>query len=459
LDLAHICRYLVIVSNDWPAVNDDEEDEEREERTKRFLLDEAQRAIDLRSKDREFHGLEREFLHHQAQMLIDYNKSKDIQHPRDLGDTREQILRKFLLNNGLLPRRYGVSQTRARVASTTGHATGEMDIVLFDPIDSISLMIREGIYETLPVESVYGIIQVKSRLNKREINDGLENVASFKRLHREPEVQSPFLIFPQQERARRGFGLLFAYDSDLDWLDIIREIEAFSKARPNAEWCNGIFILNKGAFFHGDETQATYMNLALEKISKRTMHGRPDRQNQCLYQFYSILLHLLRTTEIQPANANSYFRLPLVADALSYEFSMGAFAELGRCEQHGDYQRKITPDKLRRVIDWCKSAEPINWIKATDIAYGKSGDNLEAYARQPGDVRIYNPENLPLTDILVMDRDYQGKTIKVLAYDQIQTAGMVIYIPYYYTVTEGIISGCPKCPPPQIPPADSDPKS
>ena len=177
------------------------------------------------------------------------------------------------------------------------------------------------------------------------------------------------------------------------------------------------------------------------------MHGRPDRQNQCLYKFYYVLLHLLRTTDIQPANADAYFRLPLVADALSYEFSLGAFAELGDCEQHGDYQRKIAPEKLQKLIDWCKTAEPINWIRATDIAYGKPGDDAEAYARQPGDVRIYNPENLPLPDILVMDRQYGDKTIKVLAFDQIQSAGLVIYIPYYYSVTEGIVSGCPKCPP------------
>jgi hypothetical protein len=199
------------------------------------------------------------------------------------------------------------------------------------------------------------------------------------------------------------------------------------------------------------------MNSFLETVSKVTMHGRPDRQNQCLYRFYSILLHLLRTTDIQPANADSYFRLPLVADALSYEFTTGAFAELGHCERHGDYQRKIAPDKLQRVIDWCKNAEAISWVKATDIAYGKPGDNAEAYARQPGDVRIYNPENLPLTDILVMDKDYGDKRIKVLAFDQIQSAGMLIYVPYYYSITEGIISGCPECPPPQIPPATPHP--
>jgi hypothetical protein len=53
------------------------DDEEREERTKQYLLDEARRAIALRTKDREFHGLEREFLYLQARMLVDYDETKD----------------------------------------------------------------------------------------------------------------------------------------------------------------------------------------------------------------------------------------------------------------------------------------------------------------------------------------------------------------------------------------------
>ena len=51
---------------------------------------------------------------------------------------------------------------------------------------------------------------------------------------------------------------------------------------------------------------------------------------------------------------------------------------------------------------------PINWIKAIDLGYGQPGDNQAAYDRQPGDVRIYNPENLPLADILVAEDQGRG---------------------------------------------------
>jgi len=425
-------------------------DDAREEKTKAYMLDQAKRAIALRSKDREFHGLEREFMYHQSQMLIDYDKSKDVKHPRDVGNVREVILREFLANSGYLPKRYGVSQNSTRAASPTGHISKEIDIFLYDPLDSVCLMNREHVYEVLPIECVYGVIQVKSRLNKKEIKDGLENLASFKRLDRPSATQAKISSLDPRH-SKRGFGILFAYDSDLEWLEIVQEIETFAKKQPNHLWCNGVFILNRGAILHGDDKSSKFENVDLEKISTPKMYGFPDRQGQCLYQFHSLLLSLLRNTTINPAKFDSYFRLPLVAGDHSYEFYFGGFAEFGTCDKHGDYQRKMEADQLTKVIEWCSTSTPINWIRATDIAYGKPGDNEEAYARQPGDVRIYNPENLPLSDILVRDSTLNdsktGATLitKALSFDQIRCAGMTVYIPYYYSIKEGIINICPKC--------------
>jgi len=144
-----------------------------------------------------------------------------------------------------------------------------------------------------------------------------------------------------------------------------------------------------------------------------------------------------------------YFRLPLTAGDYSYEYLLGSFAEFGHCEEHGDFARIYTPEKLEKVITWCRAAEPINWIKATDLAYGKPGDNIEAYERQPGDVRIYNPEGLGLSEILVTDKemliDGKAANVKSLSFDSISSCGLNIYIPYYYQFTEELVQGCTKC--------------
>ncbi len=333
-------------------------------------------------------------------MIADYERSKDIKHIRDVGNAREQILRSFLSSSGYLPTRYAVSTNSARVASTTGHLTGEMDILLYDPIDSIRLMSREDVYDVYPVESVYGAIQVKSRLNKNEVREGIENIAKFKALDRAPETGAFRIIM--EPRSDRGFGVLFAYDSDLEWNAIIREIESFAKTVPQRQWCNAIMVLSKGLFLFGDATGSKFENAKIEAIPELAMHGYPDRDNS------------------------------------------GPFAETGKCPDHGDFQRKISPENLKKLINWCRKAEPINWIKANHLAYGMPGNDEEAYKRQPGDVHIYNPENHPLTDILVIAVD--GSGIKSIAYDQIRAGGRNIFLPYYYSVKEGLISHCPKCP-------------
>jgi hypothetical protein len=430
-------------------MTDADDFEEREQRTRAFLTDQVQRAIKLRSKDREFHGLNREFIHHKSQMLADFERSKDIKHIRDVGDAREQILRKFLSDSGCLPARYDISKRSARVASTTGHVTGEMDILLFDPLGSIRLMSRESV-DVYPVESVYGAIQIKSRLNKNEIREGLENISKFKALDRAANTGgSEFAVGP---RSDRSFGILFAYDTDLEWNNIIREIEDYSRTVPARQWTNLVFVLSKGLFLFGDDKGSKFDNEKIEAISKVIIHGYPDRDDSGLFSFYSILMTLLRQTSVYPANPDAYFRLPLVADAQSYEFVMGPFAEMGKCPKHGDYQRSISPESLKKVVDWCITAEPINWIKANHLAYGMPGDDEEAYKRQPGDVRIYNPDNHPLSDILAISADSSG--IKSIAYDQIRAGRMFIFLPYYYSIKEGLISDCPKCPPIQFPIAD-----
>src|SRR3989344_2941868 len=99
----------------------DREQLEDIEATRQKMLVQAKRAIKLRSKDREFHGLNREFQYAQAQIANDYSASRDIRHPRDVGTVREHLLRDHFIRSGFLPKRYGVSDASIRVASTSGH--------------------------------------------------------------------------------------------------------------------------------------------------------------------------------------------------------------------------------------------------------------------------------------------------------------------------------------------------
>jgi len=422
---------------------------DRERRTRTMIQGQIERANALRSKEREFHGLEREFIYYQKDMLSRYQRAKDSKHPRDVGTAREQIVRHFLVDTGLLPGRYAVSTTSVRVASTTGHVSSELDLLFYDPVDSVSLMRRESAYQVLPVESTYGTMQVKSKVTRQDIRDGLQNIATYKGLRR--VAMQGFNVFSGKSKSPHGFGILFAFDTDLDWGDLLDEIKTFAQNNPKHLWCNAVFVLSKGLVLYGDHQRAVYLNDDIATVAELQMHGRPDREGLCFYHLYCVLLNLLKNTLIQPPPVEDYFRLPFVAGGHSYRYSLGQFAEYGTCETHGDFARKLTEEKLIEVIEWCKLAEPINWVRATDLAYGKAGDDTQAYERQPGEVRIYNPDSLPLPDLLLRDSPFRSGgsavIVKSLAFDAIEAAGLNIWIPYYYELKEGIINFCPKCEP------------
>jgi hypothetical protein len=408
------------------------------------LRDLTKRAIAVRSKDREFHGLEREFLYHQTKMLADYEESRDLKHPRDLGNAREEILRKFLRDSGYLPNRYAVSHRSVRVVSTTGHISNEIDVAFYDPTESLTLMKRQDVYEVHPVEGVYGVIQVKSILTKKELRSGLKNLASFKKLDR--PKRSGASLFMERSQAERGFALLFAYSTDMAWPDIIGELRTFAEDHPARVWPNVVFILDRGFFYFGEANGAgSLFNEGIEAINSPVVFGVHDREGLCLYSFQSQLLALLRHTAVYPAQLEPYFQLPLIAEGHSYTLPMGKLFEIDHCDRHGDFARKISPQALEALVSWCSKTEPINWIRAMDIAHCRPEDE-ENYLRQHEDICIYNPEGLPLGKILVQEDDVllMGTPVRPMTFDLIDAAGLRIALPKYYAAKEGLFA-CPKC--------------
>lgn len=202
--------------------------------------------------------------------------------------------------------------------------------------------------------------------------------------------------------------------------------------------------MNVGLFVLGSPGSGHFLNSHIEAITEPTVHGRPD-QGDLLFTMHSMLLGMLRSDRVRPAPFDAYFALPLVAEDQSYRFMLGQFAEVGSCETHGDFARKIPHDSLKELITWCSTAPAINWIRANDLGMGKPGDDEAAYARQPGDVRIYNPDGLPLTDILYRASYFDGREIPSIDYDMIEASGMSIWLPAHYSEARGMITGCPMC--------------
>ena len=393
-------------------------------------------SYNLKSKTNEFLGVAREFSYFQEDMLSEFKRNNDIKHVRDNGDLKEFDITNFLQSNNLLPKKYGVSGNKVRIASTSGHISQEMDVVFYDYFNNIELMNRKGQYKVFPVETVYGVMQVKSKLTKRELKKGLENIASYKRLKRK-QIQCEIIM--GKPKSDRGFGILFAYDSDLEWKDIINETRLFAQNNPKEHWCNCIVILNRGIIVYGNEKFGGIYNLIHDNTNEAQVYGNNSSTDN-LYMLYTNILELLRTTKVQDVDVTEYCVLPYTCGKYSYKFQFGEIDEFFKCKKHGLYLKKIKEDKLENIIQYCNSAEPVNlWKIIIDIAQNKENEP-DQYKQDINSIYIYNPENLEYDKILFR-LDNSG----CLAINTIICENKTICIPDYYAVKDDIFESCPKC--------------
>lgn len=236
----------------------------------------------------------------------------------------------------------------------------------------------------------------------------------------------------------------------MHWDDIVSVLKEEIQNNETKLLPNVIFILNKGYFLFGSNTE--YLSYNSDRMINATdmiVHGFPDRDGCSLVNFHSLMITLLNNTQKGNVNINNYYRLPLTAGDYSYEFNLGMFNELINGETHGPYHRLFKEKALNTLVNYCVNNENINMVKLIDLAMGKAPDNEEAYQRQPLMVTLYNPEGLPIPELMfrAVSMESNGKEYmtSTITYEHITCQGYNILIPYYYLVKEDMLVACPKC--------------
>jgi hypothetical protein len=100
-------------------------------------------------------------------------------HPYMKGYYLEEIIRKFL--SEYLPPHFGIS--RGFIVDSFGHVSREIDIIIFDRYKT-PIFHSSGDSRIIPVEMVYGVIEIKKNLDGRNLNDVFINLQSINKLRK-----------------------------------------------------------------------------------------------------------------------------------------------------------------------------------------------------------------------------------------------------------------------------------
>lgn len=179
-------------------------------------------------------------------MLARFEESGIVKHNGDKGENREELLVNFLKEH--LPKRYGV--VKGEVITKEGNRSHAVDIIIYDTVNCPILYAGKTVI--VPIEGVYGIIEVKSSLSKTEFDDAARKIESFKKLAPRELGIIETRDYVTLHRASRPFGIVFGFQLSGNSLDSLKKNwMAQCKAVHDVNFfCNLICVLGSGVLHY-----------------------------------------------------------------------------------------------------------------------------------------------------------------------------------------------------------------
>jgi hypothetical protein len=190
----------------------------------------------------------------QEKMLIDFAKAtKQIEHRGSKGHEREALIAKQYLEH-YLPA--GVSAIHgAEILDSEGNRSSECDLVI-QAATTPPLYVSDS-FRIIPVEWAHGLIEVKSKLDAKELRDSHAKIVkakSLKKLTYQPQTGDIVMNTTVYGRSYNYFpmyGLVFAYSST-NLADLAKLMWELQEGTPCDTWVDAVVVLDTGMLMYRD---------------------------------------------------------------------------------------------------------------------------------------------------------------------------------------------------------------
>ena len=218
-------------------------------------------------------------------MLTEFEHTQtQIKHMGERGSEREAVLKSFL--SAYLPTRYGISS--GEIVDYQGGTSHQCDLIIYDHYNCPLLLAGRDV-RIFPAESVLAVIEVKSVLSAKEIEDSIEKIRDLKDLTRE---NGPIP------------GIIFAYKSGWEKEPIMRtviQLQKHYRQFKGHQLVDLICILDDGIITL--DTVLQDFSIVDREFSDRCMLAHVQLDVSVLLWFFTNLLNVL---EAQPVKKPVY---------------------------------------------------------------------------------------------------------------------------------------------------------
>jgi len=234
------------------------------------------------------------FGHLSDHLRLKFEMSSELNHNTLRGNVREDTLSTFL-SNGMLPKKFDVGT--GEIISTNSAVSKQCDLVIYDSLNSAPLY-YEPAAQVFPIEIVCGTIEIKSKLSKNKLIEGLENIKSMKSLG----------------KSRIPFGIVFAYSLNGNSLDSLAEnLRDWEKEREIVDWPELIVVNGEGVIYHSND----HFSFCRPQKGSEVVYRELNKET--FFSFYSIFINLLQEYKYQDFSILDYYYMPiLIGDMLVY---------------------------------------------------------------------------------------------------------------------------------------------
>ena len=245
-----------------------------------------------------------------AKLMQEFEETeKTLKFPPDRGGQREEAIRKFLSEK--LPRRYGIS--KGFVVSHEGIQSDQCDVIVYDA-DTSPIFYTDINQEILPIESVYAVIQVKSRLTPTSLDDAIRNIKSFKQIPRKDVTSVPLgpgggISIGYNQPINKKLGVLMSYtlgnpydSKSID--EVLTEVIQKIKKENIDKRIDFVCIIDRGVIVPIKRQDQTLMISVFDDAADIKMVG--DAENS-VGLFFVILLSTLNGIKLEQPDLFSYF--------------------------------------------------------------------------------------------------------------------------------------------------------
>ncbi len=162
-------------------------------------------------------------------------------HSGESGAEVELILKEFL--KGRLPRRFDVES--GLVVGVDGEISAQTDLIVFDALNSP--VYRKGSrLHIIPRDNVAAVVEVKSKLNKAELEDAAAKIASVKSIQASPITVADQPVNFSNMIMTRTFGCVFAFDSYTSLETLAENLKEINSKYDSKHWIDCVIVLDKG---------------------------------------------------------------------------------------------------------------------------------------------------------------------------------------------------------------------